>query len=132
MSRIFLIMRAFRTFIAVLLAGAYFLAASHCQFENLPGFKTFACHDENGPCEGPSDCNDACNMLESGHYRAHHVDPVVPPAIPVLLISLESPGVAATESHLVAAPNFDTVFRLSSWQFSLRTALPVRSPSVIS
>ena len=102
---------------------------SHCQLESIPGFEFLHC-----PSEATSSgcCDDSCTTIESGSYKV----PEHPNLVPLLYLVAAFHLATITETDLVAEPGVrivDGPISLSStWQFSFRTALPVRAPSVVS
>ena len=124
-----------RTIIALLMAVAWPLMASHCSLGNLPSLGFFACAEDRC-CEPQpeSDCqSDACAVFESGLYKSETIRLYVPapPLVVLCLIEtqLEISGpIAASRVVPDSAP--PELARL--WQFSHRTALPPRAPSFVS
>jgi hypothetical protein len=119
----------------VLLAVAWAPLSVHCQLENLTGLEVLRCHATeasapggNSPCDGGSCCG-----WESGQYQlpASQLLVVVPTlaVIPCVLVPLESgfPLEAIFSPLEPPPPQFPR-----PWQFALRTALPVRAPSIAS
>ena len=111
------------------------LAAMHCKLEALPGldFLKSCCFVDSAPAS-PRDCeSDGCGTVEDGNYRAEEQNAAAPQ--PLLILALMSPLVEARLPELQAPP-----FPASEsppelpkiWQFSHRTALPPRAPSVAS
>jgi hypothetical protein len=111
--------------------------AVHCQLESIPGLeflKCDPCADEN--CRMPSSgcCEDDCTSVESGHYKVD--DPsivILPPTFLALPFAIAD--IAPAPSAEEPAANDYTVAPLELariWQFSFRTALPPRAPSLAS
>jgi len=113
------------------------LVASHCKLEQLPGFQFLACVEgevDAGTTHQESGCEtDSCASLESGFYKTESGWLAVPPP-PALLppflttVSLEAVHPESDKILFETAPEELVV----GWQFSLRTALPVRAPSLPS
>lgn len=119
-----------------LLALSWALLTSHCQVEAMPGFEFLRCAPDSHQSDESGDpCKDnGCCAIESAQYYAPRQYEVVP----VIVVGL------------APLDNFDAVERSlpkdislgiltaappelpRSWQFSLRTALLPRAPSVIS
>lgn len=118
------------------MALAWVTATAHCQFEVLAGLEFLRCaSDVQGPTDGGDDCNDReCCSVESAKYqfsRQQEISPVVALAIVPVADSAvleQSLPVEVSLGILTAAPPE----LQASWQFSLRTALPVRAPSLAS
>jgi len=119
----------------LLLLAFWGLAISHCALEQLPGLEFLACchHPETAPHQD-NDCDqDGCSVVESGFYKMEEQAASVP--VPLLVLSLvlplweAIPPTLAPNSKLLssAPPELPRV-----WQFSWRTALPPRAPSLAS
>jgi len=127
--------KSFRTLLTMLLVALWPLVTSHCDLEQLPGFEFLACTDEAAATHAESDCaTDTCASVESAFYKTEDAQLLVPtpPLIPSNLLTtvLPSPVEPAVTSKVVfdsAPPELPQV-----WQFSFRTALPPRAPSLVS
>ena len=122
-----------------LAALTWVLLTSHCKIEAVPGFEFLRCatdvHEPSESERSGDPCKDAgCCSVESAQYHAprqHEIAPV----IVFDIIPMDNFGVVeqclpkeVSLGILTAAPpELPT-----SWQFSLRTALPVRAPSLAS
>lgn len=132
--------RVFHAIIAAALAFAWLPLASHCSISTLPGFEFFRCsveethasHDSGGagdPCR-----DGGCCAVESAKYqstRQQPLDPIAPATVPPTeqsVVLLRPLPAEVCLGVLTAAPPELPV----GWQFSLRTALPVRAPSSAS
>ncbi len=109
------------------------LATMHCDLEQVPGFEFLACcqHPDTAP-HPDDDCDtDACAVVESGFYKTEERAEDVP--MPLLALSFALPFREAVP--LTTAP-LPVLLRVSppelprTWQFSCRTALPPRAPSL--
>lgn len=128
-------MKSFRTLLTLLLVALWPLVTSHCDLEQLPGFEFLACADEAAATHAESDCEtDTCASVESGFYKTEDTPQLVPtpPSIPSELLRtiLTEPTQPAAVSQVTfdsAPPELPKV-----WQFSCRTALPPRAPSLAS
>ncbi len=118
--------------VAMLTLAVWGLASMHCQLEGMPGFDFLrtCCFVDSAP--SPSqDCEEDECVVESGDYRAEEQTVSVPQ--PLLLFALLSSviEVPLPEPQIVVAsespPELSKV-----WQFSHRTALPPRAPSIAS
>ena len=133
------VVRSLKNILFVLVAFAWLPMTSHCRLEAVPGFEFLACISEN-VCHGESKSQQSvpeqsgCCSIEKSHYKSDQ-----------LRITLPTPEMLA----IAATPSFDLASILpaevcvgilntgppelrSSWQFSFRTALPARAPSLVS
>ncbi len=111
------------------------LATMHCRLEAVPGMEFLkSCCFTDSSSHGPTDCeSDGCSAVEDGKYRAEEQNASAPH--PVLVATLLSTAIEALLPELEAHP-----FTAAkpppelprSWQFSFRTALPPRAPSLIA
>jgi len=120
---------------AMLTLALWGLAAMHCTLEAVPGFDFLksCCFVDSAP-PSPKDCeSDGCGAVEDGSYRPEEQTASAPQ--PLLTLALLSPVIAAP------MPELHVQFSLASktppellkiWQFSYRTALPPRAPSIAS
>jgi hypothetical protein len=119
---------------AWLLLALWVPATAHCQLES--AFDLFVCCDhEDAVPHQDADCQtDACASVESGAYRTETPPPLGLP--PAFLLAFAVAEIAA--EPLLPPPSGFMATALSppelprGWQFSLRTALPVRAPSLAS
>ena len=110
-------------------------ATNHCRLEQILSLAFLTCsdHEDTGPHQD-SDCdNDGCALVESGFYKTEdgNIDPVLPLSGAVFVPELVPP----TEQSPPLFVNFSTVASPElpgTWQFSFRTALPPRAPSLVS
>ena len=122
-----------------LVALTWVLLISHCKIEAISGFEFLRCATEiHAPAEsekGGDPCKDTdCCSIESAQYlapRQHELAPLVAfdfvPADQFGVVEQSLPKEVSIGVLTVAPPGLPT-----SWQFSLRTALPVRAPSLAS
>ena len=133
------VVRSLKNILFVLTALAWLPMASHCRLEAVPSFEFLACISETN-CHGESKPKQSvpepsgCCAVEKSHYKSDQ-----------LRITLPTPEMLA----IAATPAFDLASVLpaevcvgilntgppelrSSWQFSFRTALPARAPSLVS
>jgi hypothetical protein len=119
---------------AVLALVLYGLASMHCILEGVPGFdflKT-CCFVDSGAANSKDCESDEC-VVESGNYRAEEQTASAPQ--PLLLLALfslaiEAPMPEPQVASLVASESPPELSKV--WQFSHRTALPPRAPSLAS
>jgi hypothetical protein len=119
---------------AVLALVLYGLASMHCILEGVPGFdflKT-CCFVDSGAANSKDCESDEC-VVESGNYRAEEQTASAPQ--PLLLLALfslaiEAPIPEPQVASLVASESPPELPKV--WQFSHRTALPPRAPSLAS
>ncbi len=124
----------FKTFMIVTLVAVWSLASNHCRLELISAFSFVACGNQ-ADCTGKQDkdCEtDGCAAVENQLYKSENAQVQLPaPALlPVVFVSpivIEDPAPSLTRL-------FDTTPKVLSrlWQFSYRTALPPRAPSLLS
>ncbi len=106
---------------------------AHCQFEAISGAALFQCvpsSSESAPHGTHCDVSDCCS-LEAGHYQLPSSQVLLvlesqsydAPAVSILLVERSS-DLGEVHSACFAPPELP-----QSWQFALRTALPIRAPS---
>jgi hypothetical protein len=119
-----------------LMSLAWVTATSHCQLEVFPSLESLRCASEvKISDEGTDPCNNSeCCSVESGKYQSPKKQEMLPIFVVTILpvdnfaSLVKSLPLEVCLGILTAAPpELQT-----SWQFSLRTALPVRAPSVAS
>jgi hypothetical protein len=121
--------------VALTVLAFWSLAAMHCKLEAVPGFdflKT-CCFVDSVPAS-PIDCEtDGCGAVEDGNYRSEEQTASAPQ--PLLILALLSSLVGAPmpelQAHSFVVPQVPPEFS-KVWQFSHRTALPPRAPSIAS
>jgi hypothetical protein len=130
--------RYLKTIWIVGLALLWVPITAHCKLEIIPALsEILACcdHEEQSAPHQDDDCEqDGCAAVESGKYRTQDLDALVvaPDFTPIDLpgAALE-PGALPDEVSLgiftTAPPPGERI-----WNFSLRTALPARAPSLAS
>lgn len=129
--------RRFRNILFALAAFLWLPVAAHCQLETVPGLEFLRCSTAAQSSPGPNGhCGDGgCCSVEKSQYRTDQFRvtlasanwlPVSPP--PILDAANTLPEEVSL-GILTAAPPPPL---LKTWQFSLRTALPVRAPSLAS
>ena len=117
-----------------LLALAWVPLTSHCRLEAIPGLEFLRCStDAENSTEGDPCKDGGCCSVESAKYqsRQQHV------ALVVLAAILSEHNFAVVEHCLPSEVSLGILTSAppelpSSWQFTLRTALPVRAPSLLS
>lgn len=127
-----------KTFVLAIIAF-WALMTNHCGVELLSGLEFLACapQSEAAPHQ-PKDCgddNDACATVESGLYKAEEgqIAAAKAPVIAVAFALAVFSDLATNDSsadRLSPDPSPPELARV--WQFSFRTALPPRAPSLIS
>ena len=121
-----------RTMMVLATLALWFPATNHCRLESIPGLEFLRCASD---ANNGSDCDgDGCETVEKGFYKIENDRPIVPAPILVVVLSLPplltetSPaGLVSGGESTSAPPELPKV-----WQFSLRTALPPRAPSIAS
>ncbi len=129
-------MRHFRNIVFTLAAFLWLPASAHCHLESLPGLDFFQCAVDDQPgCDPGKDCGDCgCFALEKSQYNSAQLRLMIPSPVlqPVLFLPSPPPGAAlpaeASLGLLTAAPPH----LLQTWQFTFRTVLPARAPSLAS
>jgi len=120
---------------AVLTLVLWGLAAMHCTLEAVPGldFLKSCCFVDSEPTS-PRDCGGGgCCAVEDGSYRSEDQTTSAPqPLLILVLLSsvIEAPIPEPQARFFVASvipPEFPRI-----WQFSQRTALSPRAPSILS
>ncbi len=126
----------FARYVAMLMLAVWGLATMHCDLEEVPGLEFLACcqHPDTAPHQD-NDCDtDACSVVESGFYKIEEQAASVP--IPLLVLTFvlplweaasPTPTPYSTELLNCSPPELPR-----SWQFSYRTALPPRAPSLVA
>lgn len=128
-------MRAFRTILTLLLALAWMPLTAHCRLESVTTWQALRCTtlEADGSCDS-SPCGGAgsCCAWESGQYRLPASQGQV--AAPILAVALEiAPLINLREEAPKASVLADAPPQPPKpWQFSLRSALPGRAPSIAS
>jgi hypothetical protein len=119
------------------LLGLWLGAANHCRIENLPGLGFLVCspHGETEPHQD-NDCDeDSCERVENAPYKSEQVRITAP--APAMILAEAGLGFCPLHSdsleNFTYPPQSASVLQLpSGWQFSFRTALPPRAPSLLS
>jgi hypothetical protein len=130
--------RLLKTVWVVGLALMWLPITAHCTLEMIPAFAAIlACcdHEETSAPHQDNDCEqDGCASVESGNYRTQDHDAlvVVPNftliCLPESLMELSAlPDEVSLGLFATAPPEQRHI-----WNFTLRTALPVRAPSLAS
>jgi hypothetical protein len=114
--------------------GLWLGATNHCLLEQLSGFEFLVCASQ-GEAEShqDGDCStDSCATVENATYKTERTGTKVP--APVLILSALVPSLSLnTAREAVQVEQLTDVPELSvTWQFSFRTALPPRAPSLPS
>jgi len=110
-------------------------ASMHCTLEALPGldFLKTCCFADAAPSAHNGCESDGCGAVEDGGYRAE--DQPVSAPLPLLVLAALTSAPAATRLEFqarfvvgsLAPPELP-----QAWQFSYRTALPPRAPSLVA
>lgn len=125
-----------RTLLTLLLVGLWPVATSHCSLEQIPGLEFLACADEPAtpPTQKSGCATDSCAFFESGFYKTEDGRQAVPTPRLVSSALMNTSLLQATQAP--AAAGLDTESSppeiSKAWQFSFRTALPPRAPSLAS
>jgi hypothetical protein len=123
--------------VALTLLALWVPVTMHCALETLPafGFLQWCCGEDESESQDHNCTDDSCKAVESGLYKIED-NPAFVPGL--------TAGLALVAWHWVAqqppAEPALNIIPVSSappelarfWQFSCRTALPPRAPSVIA
>ena len=131
-----MIVRTLKTVMILVLVTLWVMASNHCRLEHIPALAFMTCcdHDDSAGSQD-KDCEaDGCAAVENQLYKADTSQRVTP-APTVLLTHFLSPVLAellapAASSHVL--PDAAPMELPRVWQFSYRTALPPRAPSLAS
>jgi hypothetical protein len=125
--------------VALLLALAWVPINAHCLLESVPGLEFVrCCADAEAPSPAPvgDPCkDDGCCTVESSHYQVPREETAASLLLLAILVEVcpvIPEGVTLSEVATGDPPAFPPPELPSSWQFALRTALPVRAPSLAS
>lgn len=127
--------RTLRTMLIVALALLWVPLMSHCKLESIPGFEFLHCaSDAQGSPANPGHCGAGCCSVESAKYQAPRNQETTPVVVVVILpcdllsdLAQSLPPEVSLGILTAAPPELPT-----SWQFTSRTALPPRAPSLAS
>lgn len=132
-------MKLVKTAFVLALAAFWALVTSHCGLENTFGLEFLTCSTEAADAtpHQSSDCgdDDACATIESGCYKSEErqvsvTKPCLAPA--ALALPLLSERTDFESAARLLAPATTPPELAHAWQFSFRTALPPRAPSLLS
>jgi len=106
----------------------------HCQLESVPGLEFLACQTTH-TSNPDSHCGDTgCCAVEKSQYKTEQIRVSFPtpellpmPYAPLLIPANSLPDEVRLGILTAAPPQL-----LMTWQFSFRTALPARAPSIAS
>ena len=128
-------MQFVKTVLILLLTLVWAAASNHCKLEQVPGLSFLACtdHAEDAPSQDQGCDTDGC-AFEVQLYKTENAQASMP--APILLFTFfltplfDELVAPATASHIL--PDAAPVVLTRVWQFSYRTALPPRAPSLLS
>ena len=128
--------RIVKTVLIVLLALLWLGASNHCKLEEIPGFGflTWCTHDDTAPHQDDDCETDGCATFENQLYKTENAQ-VSAAAPPLLFATFLSPLLAELSPSAPAShdlPDAAPMVLTRVWQFSYRTALPPRAPSLLS
>ena len=124
-----------KTVLILLLALVWAAASNHCKLEQVPGLSFLACtdHAQEAPEQDRGCDTDGCSV-ESQLYKTETAQTSAPTPIFLFTFFLsplfDELVAPATTSHFL--PDAAPVVLTRVWQFSYRTALPPRAPSLLS
>jgi len=123
--------KRFKTLGVLAVLALWLPLTQHCKLESIPGLEFLRCAPD---AASNSDCSDdGCAAVESALFKCpDNSNQIFSPALvwAVFPSPVLPPASVAEANNLrsdAAPPELPT-----SWQFSLRTALPVRAPSLAS
>jgi hypothetical protein len=113
------------------------LATVHCQIKTISELEILACHStSSSPLVPPSHCEDhACLSVESGQYWSHPDRPFFVLDWDGISLACDFPWTTkclGSDSVCLAVPAVSPPELAGTWQFSYRTALLPRAPSIAS
>lgn len=129
-------MRIARLALIGMMALLWVPLASHCSLEVIPGLEFLRCAQDT-PSSSPKEnhgCDESCCSFESAKYQTQRLDNaalisvVAPnPWADMLDVTKSLPQEVCLGILTAAPPEIS-----QTWQFSFRTALPARAPSIAS
>jgi hypothetical protein len=135
-SRHLLRVRSVKAMLALLLALAWVPLTSHCLLESACGFEFLRCAaDTQGSPANPDHCGDngCCSVEEASYQTPSHQETVCVFALTLLSSELSADSECSFRPQVTLGPLTSAPPELSTaWQFSSRTALPSRAPSLVS
>ena len=119
--------------VALVLLALWVPVTAHCKLETLSGLDFLACleHEDSVPHQD-SDCkDDVCASVESGNYRVEDNPPLIlPPLVISAPLGIDWLAEEPRPESAISATSFPPPELPRLWQFSYRTALPPRAPSL--
>lgn len=134
-GRHLLSVRIVKTVLVVLLALVWTAASNHCKLEKIPGLSFLVCcdHEDTAPHEDDDCEKDGC-VFETQLYKTEKAQDSFP--APLLLFTTflvpEWAELSTPQSASHDLPDAAPMELPRIWQFSHRTALPPRAPSLLS
>ncbi len=128
--------RFVKTVLIVLLALLWAAASNHCKLEQIPEWDFLACcnHEDTAPHQDDDCATDGCATVENQLYKTETAQISV--AAPTLLFATFLCPLWAESSNpqtvSLVLPDAAPAELSRVWQFSYRTALPPRAPSIAS
>ena len=124
-----------KTVLILLLTLFWAAASNHCKLEQIPGLDFLACadHAQEAPSEDKGCETDGCSF-EGQLYKVEksQVSFSAPTFLFTFLLSPLFDELSAFKAVSHALPDAAPVVLTRVWQFSYRTALPPRAPSLLS
>lgn len=133
-------MSKIRAALAILLATLWLPVSSHCLvLEVSSGLESLSCcthteAQEAAPHHEDDCATDACSVVEGANYKSSFCRVMVPPLDNQVAYELPALLETSLTSLVLGTQQSDaSLARLPvAWQFSTRTALPPRAPSLVS
>jgi len=124
--------KSLKTVITLLLLALWPLVVMHCKLETMPGLEFLRCASDtptSSDCEG-----DGCLTVESATYKAPDHENVTPqPVFQALALSALPEGEnRSCDPDLPVLVSSVPPELPKVWQFSFRTALLPRAPTIVS
>lgn len=120
----------------VLLALLWLAASNHCRLEGLPGlgFLTCCTHEDSAPHQDDDCETDGCAAVENQLYKTEtaQISVVAPTLLFATFLSSAWVELFPPASASQIPPDAAPAVLLRVWQFTYRTALPPRAPSLLS
>jgi hypothetical protein len=128
--------RRLATIVGLWLLVLWVPATCHCQLETVLGGDWLACVSDFGQASHQEkDCGaDGCSVVESGHFFVPAKEPVRAPLAPLVLtiVLADASPTGLPGWQAVGIPDDIPPELPKTWQFSSRTALPPRAPTLPS
>lgn len=131
------LVRAIRSFLALLLLGTWFSCTVRCSLEMMASGSSLTCCDcglQSNASHTPTDADHCvCGWMKSGGYAVSKNAPLLTkPGYGFVQYILSPFHEESLSDPARPEPNPSPPLLLASWQFSFRTAASPRAPSIAS